>query len=121
MQTKPPLNMERLRELIAHGEPWAAAALAIFWSFMAPVWPLLAVALFMVVADQITGRRAARKRGEAMSIAGKMRTVEKIFSLRARDTWSSLYRLRVFFTGSDTVGFGNEHVHDFHLVSDRMD
>jgi len=76
MQTKPPL-MDRLKELLFAGEPFAKAVAAVSVSFFAPVWPLLLGMLVMILFDQYTGRHAARKRGEALMPDASLKTVDK--------------------------------------------
>jgi Bacteriophage holin family len=76
MTTKP-YNMDRLREILFSGE-WAAKAIAAFFvSFFAPIWPFLLGMLAMVIFDEYTGRRAAKKRGEDILDVGRIRTLEK--------------------------------------------
>lgn len=76
MQTKP-YDMDRLREVLFSGEWIAKAILAFFTSFFTPIWPFLLGMLAMVIFDEYTGRRAAKKRGEEIMVGGRIRTIEK--------------------------------------------
>lgn len=57
-------------------------------SFIVPIGPFLGIVLFLVVADMLTGVRAAVKRKERISASGFRRTVEKFV----------LYSLAIFLS-----------------------
>lgn len=73
---KQKLNMSLLERefwqgFIAAFTGWAS-------SFFVPIGPFFGIVLFLVVADLLTGIRAAVKRKERISSSGFRRTVEKI-------------------------------------------
>jgi len=72
------INMQRLAKIAF----WIEAILSQFAGFLihffSPIAPFIALTTLLVFADQFTGRRAARKRGESMTSRGMYRTVEKL-------------------------------------------
>jgi phage-related holin len=56
---------------------FAAAALAVFLSFMAPIWPFVFLAFVLVLADLFSGIQAAKKRGQKINSRGLFRSLEK--------------------------------------------
>lgn len=56
---------------------FAAAALGVFLSFMAPVWPFVLLAFVLVVGDFISGVKAAVHRGDKITSRGFFRSLQK--------------------------------------------
>ena len=73
------------------------AALSWLVAFVAPIGHFIALALALVIVDFISGTKAARKRGDAITSAGYKRTVSKLLLYTAVIMLSEGMKL-VFFT-----------------------
>ena len=76
------INKKNLRTLhrIFEIEFWGVATLAaLAWlsAKLIPIAPFVGAAFVLVFIDQVTGRKAARKRGETITSKGLRRTIDK--------------------------------------------
>lgn len=53
------------------------SSIGTFMAFMVPIWPFVFMALVLVLADTVSGIRAAKKRGEKIRSRGLFRFFEK--------------------------------------------
>lgn len=70
--------MSRLAKIAFWVEAAASQLAGIAVHFLTPIAPFIALTTFLVFADQFTGRRASRKRGEPITSRKMLRTVEKL-------------------------------------------
>lgn len=56
---------------------YATAATGAFVSYITPVWPYVVTAFVLVIADMVTGLRAAHKQGIIIKSRGLFRSIEK--------------------------------------------
>ena len=71
---------DKINYFISRIEPidvYISVFFGVVWSFILPVYPFLILSLILIIFDQYTGKKAAKKKGETITPDGFGKSIDK--------------------------------------------